>query len=125
MSHEGSPFLAAAAGNASSPRAESPGAHPLPLLEKARVGLADERPEVPEHVPELVRLRGLGNGLVERPVELREVPKQHALTPLEPVALHVVGEARERLDISRPIDFGLTSDPAVHGCAARNSLNAP
>src|SRR5512140_1951693 len=61
-------------------------AHPLPLFEKARVGLSDERAEVAEHVPELVGLRGLGNRLVERLVELREVSEEDALAPFEAVA---------------------------------------
>ena len=70
----------------------------LPLLEEARVGLADDRPEEAEGVPQLLALRRLGDGLVERLVELREVPEEDSLAPLQAVAPHVVGEAGEGLD---------------------------
>ena len=102
MSHEASFFLAGCRGRRPLREEELRMAHPLPLLEEARVRLADERAEEAEHVPELVGLRGLGDRLVERLVELREVPEEDALAPLEAVALHVVREAGERLEHLAP-----------------------
>src|ERR1019366_5000264 len=59
---------------------------------------ADERTEVAEHVPELVGLRGLRNRLIERLVELREIPQEDPLASFQAVALHVVRKSGERLE---------------------------
>src|SRR5450759_5442427 len=70
----------------------------LPLFQKARVRLSDERTEVTEHVPELVGFRGLRNRLIERLVELREIPQEDPLASFQAVTLHVVRKAGERLE---------------------------